>query len=419
MRRQVLLMMTCVLSLVTGAALLVASTLVAAPAGGTGPMSAPGDGDPANPALVNRFYEAFNATLGTGDPAPLVSLIAADFADRAARPGVAPTRAGLVQHVLALRDAFPAMWLAVEDVQAHGDWVLARVRVGGLARGVVLGMPSAGMPASWEGIDVFRVAGGRIAERWAGGDWPVLAQPLARAALARPPAGAFVRLGRLTFAPGASQPRSAALGPLLVVVERGGLTAKVEGEAVLTRAATVDTGATAEPGAPPAADVPLGAGDALVLSGGARYALRNPGREPAVVLVLALLPWSAGAPEGGAFLWPEAELPDVGAQRLIEDVATDLPTGPAALVLGRVTLAPRAELAATGGTGSWLAVVEAGALEIGTSAGPGTTLAAGQATVVQTMPVPTFRNAGDRPLILLLVAVTPTEEGIVPPPTPT
>ena len=401
MRRSALLLLTCLLAAITGVALLGASALVAVPAGETGTLAAPSGNGAADPALVGHFYEAVNATVATGDTASLVDLLAADFADRTTHPGYAPTPAGLVEHLLALRATFPTMWLTVEDLQAQGDWVLARLRVDGAGRGDFFGVSMSVAPTSWEAIELVRTAGGRIAERRAAGDWPVLPHLLAQAPLARPPAGAFVRLGRLTFAPGASQPRTAIIGPLLVAVERGALTAVVEGEAVLVR------GEDASANASPTGEVIVGAGDALLLSSSARYSVRNTGAAPAVVLTLALFPWNSGATDAAPFFWPEAGLPEITAQLLAEGVVTDLPEGPAKIALGRVSLAVGAELNVDRVTGPRLAIVEAGTLEVEPTAGLGTTLAAGQWSLVQPASMPTFRNAGDGPLVLLLVTITP------------
>jgi predicted ester cyclase len=402
MRRSTLLLLTCLLAAITGVALLGAGALVAVPAGETGSLAAPSGNGSADPDLVGNFYEAVNATVATGDPASLVDLLAADFADRAAHPGYAPTHAGLVEHLLALRATFPTMWLTVEDLQAQGDWVLARLRVDGAGRGVFFGVSLSVAPTSWDAIELVRTAGGRIAERRAAGDWPVLPHLLTQAPLARTPAGAFVRLGRLTFAPGASQPRTAIIGPLLVAVERGTLTAVVEGEAVLVHGEDASTNAS------PTGEVIVGAGDALLLSSSARYSARNTGTAPAVVLTLALFPWNSGATDAAPFFWPEARLPDVTAQLLAEGAMTDLPDGPATIAIGRVSLAVGAELGAVGANEPRLAVVEAGALQVETTAGLGATLSVGQGTLVQPASMPTFRNAGDGPLVVLLVAITPT-----------
>lgn len=412
MRRSVPLLLTCLLCLTTGIALLGASAIVAMPTRELGSFGAPDPVAEANAALVRRFYDAINTSVATGDPTPLVAFVAPDFADRAPPAGIAPTGGGFMKHVVGLGRIFPTMHLQVEDLEAHGDLVLARVRVDGLAQGVFLGATISGEPAAWAGLDLYRIADGRIAERWTADGLPILPRALAQTPLARPPAVAFTRLVRVTYAPGAVQPWFATLGSLFVAAERGTLTVRVGGEAALTHAGEADTGTSPSAIASPTGDLLLGPGDALLLPSGARFSARNTGDEPVSVLTLALHPWSPGAPEGSQFIWPDASLPDVEAQVLFEDVATDLPEGPATIALGRVALAPRSTLTTAGATGPWLAVVEAGALQIETPTAHGTTLRAGQGTLVPAASAPTFRNMGDGQLVVLLVTIMPDTQAL-------
>jgi quercetin dioxygenase-like cupin family protein len=408
MRRSIILPVTCLLALATGVALLRAGALLADPAPPAGSRSAVGAAAAANTALVGRFYEAVNAALRSGDPTPVAALLAADFVDRAARPGVAPTRDGLLQQVLTLRATFPALRLTVEDRRAHGDWVLAWVRAEGAAPELFLGIPLAGPPATWETRDFFRIEGDRIAERRGGDDWPVLAQPLGAAPVAESEPAAIVRLARFTYAPGAQQRRLSEPGPLLLAVEAGTLTAQVEGPAGLTRTATAGTSGPATTTVPPGSDIVVRPGDGLWVSSGVRHAFRNAEETPAVVLAATLLPWrSTDSPEGTAYLWPVAGALDISAHLLIDGVVTDLPPAPVVLGLGRLTLAAGVGLAPYMATGRQFAVVEAGTLSLATtSAGPAAPLSAGAVAFVQPGAVATLRNAGDGPLTLLLVTIT-------------
>jgi quercetin dioxygenase-like cupin family protein len=401
------LLLTCLLALATGVALLGASVMVAVPAGEVAALPAGHSAAEANTTLVRAWYDAINATERSGQPADLERLLAVELVAHGGPPSLAPNRDGLVQRVLVLRATFPTMRLGVEDLRTHGDWVLARVRAEGLAQGVFLGVPLSGMPATWSGLDLFQIASGRIVEYWAAGDWPVLAQPLVQAPLAEPPAGAFVGLTRLTFAPGARLPSLGALGPLLLAVEAGTLTARVEGEAVVTHGAAAGTGGPPPKPVPAGADIVLGPGDGLLISPGVRHTLRNAEPTPAVGLSLALLPWSASAPQGVAGRWPEAESPDVAAHLLVEGVSAVLPSGPAVVALGRLTLAAGADLAPDSANWPRLAVVEAGTLGLATADGPATLRAAGQGAIVPAGTGTTLRNAGEGPLVVLLVTIAP------------
>jgi hypothetical protein len=399
MRRPAPILIACLLALATGVALLGASTMIAAPprAGGSTVTANPGLG--ANAALARRFYEAINMILETGDSAPLVALVTTDFVDRGGK-GIVPTNMDFEQRLRALHASFPDMWLAIEDLQPQGDWVLARIRVHGLQQGTFLGAPIFMNPATWEITELLRVVGDRVAERWADGAWPEPPQTLVQFQLPRAPATAFIRLGRLTFAPGASRPRSATLGSVLIAVEHGSLSAQVEGKALLSRVA--ESGASASP---VEGELLLNRGDALLLPMSTRYALRNAGREASVALTMTLFPWSGGTTEGALILWPEATLPNVDAQLLVEGAVTELPEGPATVTLGRMTVA--AELATAGKSTLRIAEVEAGVLQIDALFGPGLTLASGQGMLIETAPSQTFRNVGDTPFVLLMVAIAP------------
>lgn len=117
-----------------------------------------------NKTIVRRLYgELINAgELSRGE-----ELVAADFIDHPGIPGLPAGRAGLLQFVSLARTAFPDLHVAVEDLLAEGDRVAARVTVSGTQRGVFMGtIPPTGKRVTWTGIDILRIAGGKIAERW-------------------------------------------------------------------------------------------------------------------------------------------------------------------------------------------------------------------------------------------------------------
>jgi hypothetical protein len=62
--------------------------------------------------------------------------------------------------------ALPHIHVAVEDVIAEGDEVVARNAVTGTHQGEYRGVPPTGKPVTYNEIFIFRVAGGRIAEIW-------------------------------------------------------------------------------------------------------------------------------------------------------------------------------------------------------------------------------------------------------------
>lgn len=119
-----------------------------------------------------------------------------------------------------------------------------------------------------------------------------------------PPAPAGFTLSRVTIEPGGSFPAGRRLGGLgadatllLVVVESGTLTLRVEAPLYVLRAAaramlaTPDAGPIFPEEVPAGTEVVLAAGDSTVLPPRAPGAVRNPEPEPAVVLLAAVEPY--------------------------------------------------------------------------------------------------------------------------------
>lgn len=119
-------------------------------------------GTDANKAVVRRVYDAF----GTGGVDILDDAVAEDFVDHDPVPGQAPGLVGLKQAVGLFRAAFPDGQVVVDDLIAERDRVVAHVTLRGTQVGEFFGMPATGQPISVEGIEVFRIAGGKIAESW-------------------------------------------------------------------------------------------------------------------------------------------------------------------------------------------------------------------------------------------------------------
>jgi steroid delta-isomerase-like uncharacterized protein len=116
-----------------------------------------------NKAIIRRYIEeAFNhGNLGIID-----ELIAPDFTDHAAAPGLAPAREGQRQFVAMYRQAFPDLQTTIEDMIAEGDKVVTRWSARGTQQGELMGLPPSGRPATISGITINRIASGTIVEGW-------------------------------------------------------------------------------------------------------------------------------------------------------------------------------------------------------------------------------------------------------------
>lgn len=122
-------------------------------------------GAEANREAAWRFYAALDAALATGDAGPLRTAVAATFVNH--RPGAATGgSAGLAHEVAALRRARPGARLSAEALVVDGDVVLAYVSVRDAAPGrATVNVPLAA-PATWDTIELVRVAAGVVTERW-------------------------------------------------------------------------------------------------------------------------------------------------------------------------------------------------------------------------------------------------------------
>jgi predicted ester cyclase len=96
-------------------------------------------------------------------------LYAPDYVDHVARgpePEEVQGPGGLKAAVTLFRSAFPDLQYSIDDDMAEGDLVMTRFSARGTHLGPFLGAAPTGKEISYTGIDVNRVAGGRIVESW-------------------------------------------------------------------------------------------------------------------------------------------------------------------------------------------------------------------------------------------------------------
>ena len=105
-------------------------------------------------------------------------IIAPDEVDHALPPGIPSGLEGLKQVFTLLHTAFPDLQIEIEDLIAEGDKVVGRVTARGTHQGEFMGIPPTGKPVSFNAIDVVRIAGGKIVERWSQADNLALLQQL-------------------------------------------------------------------------------------------------------------------------------------------------------------------------------------------------------------------------------------------------
>ncbi len=115
-----------------------------------------------NKAVFEKLMSALNAK----DLATMESLIADDFVDNDAMPGMAPGRQGMIDMMGMFVAAFPDLNVVVEHWVAEGNLVVGVMTTKGTQTGEFMGMPASGKNFSVREMHMVRVANGKMAEHW-------------------------------------------------------------------------------------------------------------------------------------------------------------------------------------------------------------------------------------------------------------
>ena len=118
-----------------------------------------------NKAFVRRVYDAINAK----DPDALDELIAADVSSNHRFPHGDGGLEGFKESFSAALTSFPDYNITIDDQIAEGDKVVTRYTARGTQEGDFMGVAPTGKAIELIGIDIDRIAGGKIVERW--GNW--------------------------------------------------------------------------------------------------------------------------------------------------------------------------------------------------------------------------------------------------------
>jgi steroid delta-isomerase-like uncharacterized protein len=117
----------------------------------------------ANKQLVRRFItEVFN----TGKLDTLSEFVADQIIDHNADPAHSAGIDGYRQHLLAVRTTFPDFQLTIEAQIAEDDLVVTQVTGRGTHQGAWLNIRPRGTPVVVTGINIDRLADGKIVEHW-------------------------------------------------------------------------------------------------------------------------------------------------------------------------------------------------------------------------------------------------------------
>jgi predicted ester cyclase len=117
-----------------------------------------------NKTLVRRFYEEVEngGKLEVAD-----ELFAADFRDvyNTASPFPVVGIDGIKKLAVGLHEAFD-LAIEIEDLVAEGDRVVARISCNMTHKVPFMGVSPTGKKYVSKGVEIFRVVGGKLAERW-------------------------------------------------------------------------------------------------------------------------------------------------------------------------------------------------------------------------------------------------------------
>ena len=116
-----------------------------------------------NKIIARRFNDE---VWDGGDEAALEELFAEDVIDYGAIPGQPPGREGHKYQLALFRSAFPDLRVTSEDIFSEGDKVAYRWTGRGTHQGELMGIPATGNDVTFRGIDVLRIEGGKVVERW-------------------------------------------------------------------------------------------------------------------------------------------------------------------------------------------------------------------------------------------------------------
>lgn len=121
-----------------------------------------------NKRIVRRFYDE---VMSGGNVDVLAEVMDENFVDHGEALFDSPQgRENLRQGVVAAQGTLPNLDVYLEDIMAEGDLVGVRGTMRCTHQGTFLGVPGTGHELSWKGLAMFRIAHGKIAERWFNSD---------------------------------------------------------------------------------------------------------------------------------------------------------------------------------------------------------------------------------------------------------
>ncbi len=116
---------------------------------------------------LSDLARAFIGALNRNDGEALDVLLAPEFVDRSPDPGEDGSRLVFLSDKLGrLRSAFPDLVLSIDDELVDGDRICFRWTLRGTNTGTFAGHPPSGIAVAFGGVNIEKIADGRIVEHW-------------------------------------------------------------------------------------------------------------------------------------------------------------------------------------------------------------------------------------------------------------
>lgn len=113
-------------------------------------------------AIRLRYHDAWNA----GDTAALDEVMTADVINHSPLPGQPVGVEGFKQALRWMRSGVPDLTITINSSVTEADRVATRWTGTGTHLGMLMGIPATGKVVTVTGIDICRIADGRIVEYW-------------------------------------------------------------------------------------------------------------------------------------------------------------------------------------------------------------------------------------------------------------
>ena len=128
-----------------------------------GTTAAAADDVEQNARTVRRLYDEL---FSKWNLAVIDEVFSPEFVGHEMPPGMPRGPEGIRQLYAGIRSGLPDVRLTVEDLIAADDRVVVRWRAKATHRGTFQGMPPTDAQVSFEGIAIYRLAKGKVVERW-------------------------------------------------------------------------------------------------------------------------------------------------------------------------------------------------------------------------------------------------------------